>query len=124
MTAVFAFEVTVVGTDWKQVVNAHTAGQAKHYYWRKVTDPWPDIPFTAIRARKLGAPQSTEQFKHTAKYRGLPEIECGQRVRVGESEGVIVGSNDSANFDVLFDTNSARYGGQRLNVHPREITLM
>lgn len=120
---IFAFEVNVKGTDWHKVINARTAGKAKVEYWREVTDPWPSIPFTAIRCRKLGAPQSSEQFIRNAEYRRMPGVRCGDRVRCGEARGVIVGHNSSANFDVLFDDDSPRYPGERLNVHPSEVEV-
>lgn len=117
---VFAFEVSVAGTDWSATVNERSAGRAKGAYHRCVIDAWPNVPFTAMRARKLGAPQSSPGFLRCAEYRGVG-LRCGQKVsvRCGDSarRGVVVGHNDSANFDVLFfDT------GQRLNVHPSEIT--
>ncbi len=121
---VFAFEVSVNGTDWTKIINARTASKAKYQHWLDVTDTWPDVPITAMRARKVGEPHTSEEFKRNAQYRGLPDVKCGQRVRVGKSEGVIVGHNSSANFDVLFDDDSPKYGGQRLNVHPQEIKLI
>lgn len=124
MTEVFSFEVSVTGTDWTKVINAHTAGKAKYEYWRDVTDPWPGVPFTAMRARKIGKPQSSEQFHLTATYRGFPTIHCGQRVMVGKGTGVIVGSNSAANFDILFDLDSLLFPGARLSVHPSEVVIV
>ena len=117
---VFAFEVSVKGTDWARVVNARTRGAAKADYHRDVAESWPDIPFTAIQCRKLGAPRSSEDFIRVATKRGLPAMRCGDRVRVGDATGVIVGHNSSANFDVLFD-DGGRYAGQVLNVHPASV---
>ena len=119
--AVFAFEVSVAGTDWTCLVNERTPGRAKKTYWYQVVDAWPDVPFTAMRCRKLGPPQNTREFKRTAEYRGLPHVNCGDRVQVGQAGGVIVGKNSSANFDVLFDVDAPEYRGLRLNVHPAEI---
>ena len=107
----------------KNTVNARTAGQAKNDYHRQVTDAWPDVPYTAMRCRKIGAPQTSEAFRRNAAYRGMPDVHCGQRVTVGEARGVIVGHNASANFDVLFDADSPKYAGMKLNVHPGSITL-
>lgn len=123
MNQVYAFEVSVAGRDWTKVVNARTRGQAKKDYHRDVLDAWPDVPFTAMRARKLGPPQTSMEFERNASYRGLPAIKCGQAVKVGEARGVIVGHNDSANLDVLFDEDSPRYAGLKLNVHPAGITI-
>ena len=115
---VFAFEVWVHGTDWKTTVNARTAGKAKRDYHLDVIDAWPDVPYTAMRCRKLGPPQTSREFERNARYRGLPQVKCGDRVWCGTAVGRIVGHNDSANFDVLFDDDSPKYAGLRLNVHP------
>ena len=120
-TEVFAFEVRVAGENGAVIINAHSSGQAKTFFWRGNS---PNFPFTEIRVRKLGAPQTPESFMHTAKYRGLPDARCGQRVRVGDATGVIVGSNSSANFRVLFDTDSPKHAGLRLNVHPQGIVFV
>lgn len=117
---VFAFDVWVTGTVWSQVVNERTAGRAKARYWIDVKESWPSIPFTAIRARKLGPPLSSQEFQRCADRRGVT-FRCGQRVTVGIDRGVIVGHNSSANFDVLFDDDSARFAGLTLNVHPADI---
>ncbi len=119
--SLFAFEVSVKGTDWTQIVNARTHGQAKSVYHLDVLDAWPDIPYTALRCRKIGAPNTSGRFIQNAKYRGMPDVKCGQRVKVREAHGVIVGHNSSANFEVLFDEDSPKYAGLRLNVHPGEI---
>ncbi|MFA5187113.1 MAG: hypothetical protein WC551_11575 [Patescibacteria group bacterium] len=118
---VFAWEVSVEGTDWRRVINARTRGQAKAIYYHDVREAYPDILYTDIRCRKLGDPQTDTTFARVAIARGLPDIKCGQRVRVGESRGVIVGSNSSMNFDVLFDNNAPKYAGLRLNCHPDNI---
>lgn len=119
----FAWEVSVKGTDWTKIVNARTSGQAKRDYHLDVRDAWPDVPYTAMRCRKIGAPHTSERFKHNARYRGMPEVQCGQRVKVGEARGVIVGHNESANFDVLFDADSPKYANLKLNCHPSEVVL-
>lgn len=120
---VFAFEVSVKGTDWAQIINARTAARAKSEYHRDVIDAWPDVPFTAIRCRKVGAPRSSSQFVRNAIYRGLPDVRCGHRVRVGESFGAIVGHDSSALFEVLFDADAPRYAGLKLSVHPSEMIV-
>lgn len=122
---VYAFACRVHGApSWGETTyNDTSAGQAKSRHWRHVTDAWPDVPYTAIRARKVGPPHTSERFKHNAAYRGMPNVKCGQRVSVNGAEGTIVGHNSSANFDVLFDAGS-RYGANVLNVHPGEIVLL
>ena len=72
-------------------------------------------------AEEYGGPQTSERFRADAAYRGMPDIQCGQRVKVGEAHGVIVGHNESANFDVLFDPDSPRYANLRLNINPRRL---
>lgn len=123
-SSVFSFEVTVKGTLWVSIINARSAGRAKAEYYRSVTESWPDIPFTSIRARKIGLPYTSPNFARNAEYRGLPGLKCGQRVRVGAGLGVIVSSNSSANMDVLFDDDSPQYSGLTLNVHPDSLTLL
>lgn len=124
ITSVFAFEVSVADVGWPKTINARKRSQAKAQYFRDLRDAWPDIPFTALRCRKLGRAHTSERFKQNALYRGLPSVECGQRVKVGASQGFIVGHNASANFDVLFDDDDARWAGLTLNVHPSELVLV
>jgi hypothetical protein len=121
---IFAFKCSVAGTDWDQIVNHTTNGKAKSEYHRQVSDVWPDVKFTDIRAYKLGPAHTSERFVDNANYRGMPDVKCGQRVRVGESRGYIVGHNSSANFNVLFDEDDKRWPGTTLNVHPTEIVLI
>jgi hypothetical protein len=118
---VCCFLVSVAGTEWAEYVNERTAGRAKVRYWRRVIDAWPDVPFTKMRARRVGAPHTSEQFKRNARYRGLPELTCGDCVRVGDAHGVIVDHDASANFVVLFDEDSPKYAGSTLSVHPSEL---
>ena len=120
MSDVFAFEVSVVGTVWTTVVNERTAGRAKSEYFRGLHEAWPSIPFTALRARKLGAPISSQEFRWCADRRGVDFV-CGQPVTVGSDTGVIVGHNASANFEVLFDAHAPRFANMRLSVHPHDI---
>ncbi len=122
--AVFSYEIFVAGKpEWARTINARSLGQAKSEYWRELIDAWPDIPFTDIRGRKVGHPTTDFRFRCTAQFRGIPGVQCGDRVLVGDDLGTIVGSNASANFDVLFDLDSPKYPGLRLNVHPRSITI-
>ncbi len=120
---IFSFVVSVKGTDWKEIVNARTHGKAKRIYHLQVTDAWPDVPFTDMRCRKIGGPHTSERFRHNARYRGMPGVECGRRVTVSGLPGTIVGHNESANFNVLFDDDAERYAGMTLNVHPQDVVL-
>jgi len=121
---VHSFEVWVSGReDWKRNVNARSAGKAKSDYHRNLSESW-DIDFREIRCRKLGRPITSAQFVAVALYRGMPGVKCGQRVKVGNSCGVIVGHNSSANFNVLFDEDSPEYAGKILNCHPQSVELI
>lgn len=112
-----AYECTVKGTDWHRTVHAETAGKAKLEYWRDVREAWQDTPYTAIRCRVIGPPQTSDDFRRTAEYRGVSFARVGMDVIVNGCRGVIVGHNCSANFDVLFQ--DGRYKGQTLNCHPQ-----
>ena len=125
---VFAFEVSArdsMGTkQWPEIINARTDAKAKAEYHRSVVDAGWEIPYTALRVRKVGAAQTDRYCERVAQYRGRPELKCGVRVTVGDGRGVIVGANASANFDVLFDDDSPRYAGARLNCHPGSIEVI
>lgn len=114
-----AYECNVSGTDWRTVVNARTAGQAKAVYWRDVHESWESVPFTAVRVRCLGAPQDTARLLHVANYRGV-NFRAGDRVNCGGALGYIVDGDSGACFTVIFDEESA-YKGGRLVVHPSDI---
>lgn len=120
---VFSFACrTSWAPEWGETIyNRATSGQAKADHFRHVRDAWPDTKFTDIRVRKVGEPHSSERFIANAKYRGMPDVRCGQPVKVGDSHGTIVGHNSSANFDVLF--HDGKYKGLTLNVHPMEVEL-
>jgi hypothetical protein len=115
---VFAFAVS---STWfpghETIINSTTRGKAKYDQWLNIRDIGGDMPITAMRARKIGAPQTSEAFERVAAYRNRKELRCGTRVRMeGGATGTIVGHNSSANFDVLLDSS-----GQTGNVHTGEI---
>jgi len=117
----FAFACKLTWSEHETTVNALSAGQAKYQFLLDVRDPYPDTEYTDIRCRKIGPPHTSESFLRNARYRGMPDVRCGDRVRVGEHEGLIAGHNGSANFDVLF--TSGPWTGKTLNVHPGEVRL-
>lgn len=120
-----SFEVWPDGKpEWAKTINARSAGKAKGEYHRDLTESWPDVLFTKIRARKIGKPVTSERFRANAKYRGMPDVECGQRVTVNGNAGTITGHNSSANFEVLFDDDAPNYAGLKLNVHPQDVVLI
>jgi hypothetical protein len=124
MTTVYAFACRPVWAEerFDHIINETSAGRAKAEYLRCVSDPLPDLKFTQIRCRKIGAAQTSADFIRNAKYRGWPDAKCGDCVQVEDWEGVIVGHNSSANFDIL--ATSGRWKGLRLNVHPNDVTLI
>lgn len=110
--------------DFARVINARTAGKAKYQEWLDITDSWPDVPITAMRARKVGPPEPDRDFQRVAEYRGLPDLHVGQRVRAEGGVGAVVGSTSSCNFAVLYDDDSPRFGGQTLSVHPAYLEML
>lgn len=125
MVEVFAFACWHKRYDESRasIINAATRSKARYQYYLDVSDCWPEVKLMDLNIRKVGGPHSSERFIHNAKYRGMPDVRCGQRVKVGdEGEGVIVGHNSSANFDVLFDVG--RWTGQVLNCHPMGVELL
>lgn len=104
------------------VVNATSAGRAKRDRHLSISDAWPEVPYTSMRARVAGAPQSSADFLRCAANRGRPEVRCGDKVRVRDSTGTIVGHNSSANWNVLF--HDGEYAGLRLNVHPESCEVL
>lgn len=118
-----AYQVWITGREENaSVINAETIGKAKAEYFHEVLDCLPDLKFTSLRCRMVGAPVTDESFRRTARNRGLPSLLCGDRVRVNGCEGVVVKNNPSANFDVVFE--SGRYAGRRLSVHPSEMEIL
>jgi hypothetical protein len=115
MSGVRAFECGVIGTDWKTIVHHLSAGKAKYSYLLDVRDYWPDVTFKQLTCRVIGSPVQTEKFRHTAERRGV-SFRIGDRVKVGTDYGYILDSNDSANFDVLFETG--KHAGITLSCHP------
>lgn len=109
----FAFEVRVRWLDKGSIVNERTAGRAKASVFGDLDEY---CKFTDLRVRKLGPPHTSAAFLRTAKYRGMPDLRCGDEVNVCGRRGLVVGHNDSANFDVLF--HEGDWAGCVLNVHP------
>lgn len=120
---VFAFACSIAGRfdGHETIYNCTSRGQAKHMHYLNVSDPWPDVRYIDVRARKIGAPHTSADFVRNAAYRGMPYVQCGVSVKVGDQDGVIVGHNASANFDVLFHTG--KHKGIVMNVHPSEVKV-
>jgi hypothetical protein len=69
-----------------------------------------------LTVRSLGKIDPDDSFTRVAQYRDVLYAELGMRVKVGDDEGFLVGSNSSSNFEVLFETG--QYKGKVLNCHP------
>lgn len=123
-TVVRAYAVRVRGRDNETIINARSPGQAKREFFLDLDGCLPDLKFTDLRCRVHGAPYTSQDFTRNAVYRGMPALRCGDRVRVGDAIGVVVGHNASANLDVLFNDESPKYAGLRLNVHPSGVEVL
>lgn len=118
ISQVYSFEVGLRGEDRRSTVNSTTLGKAKAELLKDIQDCWPATKFTDVVGRKAGPPHTSAGFLRTAKYRGLPDLRCGHQVSVNGRKGFVVGHNDSANFDVLFDEGD--WKGCVLNCHPAD----
>ena len=58
------------------------------------------------------APMPTDMFERSKMTRNVPIAHLGMTVMVGNRHGIIIGGNDSANFDVQFED------GTVVNCHP------
>lgn len=112
------FTVGVRGKNWDQDVIALSLGKAKAEYLRDIQDVWPDVKYTDITGRvSSGFSMATlADFQRIADYRDVPFAKIGMRVKVGEWPGIIVGKNESANFNILF--LDGKFKAQTLNCHP------
>lgn len=120
-TTISAFACRLRYDEHETIINTTSAGKAKSEFFRRVSDCCPNLDYTDIRVRRIGAPVTDAGFRRNAIYRGIPFAHVGMRVKVGESTGHIVGHNSSANLDVLF--HDGPYAGEVLNCHPNsEVT--
>lgn len=110
--------------EWAEVVNAASRGKAMVEKFNLCREVGWNVRFVDFRAVVVGGPVTSDGFRRCAAYRGLPGLECGQRVRVGESLGTVVGHNASANFKVVFDEDAPKYAGMELNVHPQGMEVV
>ena len=107
-----AYECKVKYFDWRTTVHAETASKARYRYWLHVREPYPDVRLIDIEVLSCGPPVTDDKFRRIAEYRGVPFAHVGMRVIACGKPGVLVGANDSSNFDVLFE------GGVVGNCHP------
>ena len=113
-----SFEVGVKGKDWNAIVYAETPGKAKYLRLLDLWEVWDGISLKHLTCREiLPCRFSTpDSFDEVARRRGLPFARVGMKVRVDGNAGVIVGSNDSSNFDVYF--TDGPHKGTIGNCHP------
>jgi hypothetical protein len=128
-----SYQVWVAGQEPAEptTVMATSRGRAKAEYHRDIGDCWPDLPFTRLRCRKVFGRDSrlAERVAALGVSRGLAGATLGGLVECLEARdeagqparGRIVGTNASANFDVLFE--SGKHTGLRLNCHPDYLRL-
>jgi hypothetical protein len=118
----FECEVPVLLTDrgdpFRKSIFAATRGKARYEYLRDLRDAGWDVSFKDIRVRSGDSIplEKVTSFSRTAHARGLPFAHIGMRVEVEGHPGILVGSNDSGNFDVFFTGGPPE--GQTGNCHP------
>lgn len=66
----------------------------------------------SVRKVHIYAPMPTDTFERVKAIRDVPFARIGMTVMVGNHHGIIMGGNDSANFDVQFEDGSIS------NCHP------
>lgn len=88
--------------DRRTVVNAATRDQARYQYFLDLQDAWGEANYVDVRAKKVGAPQASNMFRHVATSRGLPFVRAGMRVECDDRTGFIVDAGGGANFKVYF----------------------
>jgi len=112
-----AYSCDLRGANWgSTTIHATSRGKARSEYFRRVREPFPDVRFTDVHVLTVGPPISSDAFKTVARSRGVPFARVGMKVEVEGHAGVIVGHNDSANFDVLFSIGP--HAGATGNCHP------
>jgi hypothetical protein len=107
-----SYKVSIDGDQW-HTINSTSPGKAKSSFLRSYDA---NIEYTWLKYRANGNVANTDGFEQMAKYRGIEFAYCGMVVEVNGSKGWIVGSNSSANLDVLFF--EGKYKGEILNCHP------
>lgn len=96
------------------VVTAKTPSKAKYQHFLELDGIFDDFCSYLSRVEscvKIGecrfsseGTRQEEDFTRTARYRGVPNAKIGMAVELNGKRGYILRSNDSANFDVAFDS--------------------
>lgn len=118
MKPIYAFEVGSCYWPNPTTINEFTLGRAKAHIYAHARGCYPNLRFTAMRGRKLGAPVDTEMLRGVQKCRGRPDLKAGTTVRLPDGrEGVVVDGCSGACVVVLMPN------GGRLSVHPSELLV-
>ncbi len=111
-----------------RAIIACSPSKARYEYHRQLSECLPPYRecFGAIRSKSLGAVKpeyffgDSESFVNTILKRNIEFARMGMKVKVGNKEGIIVGSNSSSNLDVIFEGES-----HKSNCHPHwDITYL
>jgi len=112
-----SYECSLIGTDWKSIIHATSAGKARYQYLLELREVSDDATFAHITVRSLGKlaqdKDGLDQFERIAISRGVSYAKIGMRLMVAGKEGRIVGGNSSRNFDVVFPDYA-----YQVNCHP------
>ncbi len=114
------FECCVKGTDWVKSVYALTRSKARYLYWQDVVEAWDGVKLTDVTAR--GVPiYASHDVRTVFEARRIPEAFIGMTIHVYGKEGLIVGVNNSANLDVMFNAGTKQESIG--NCHPHSETV-
>jgi hypothetical protein len=109
---------------YSSVIYALSAAKAKYERMRRIWDVWSKdgtwngepISFAILTCKRVGEFHPLS-LRWTADNRGLAFVHAGMLIEVDGERGVIVASNDSGNFDVIF--TEGKHKGLTLNCHPK-----
>jgi hypothetical protein len=104
---------------YSKTIMATSASKARYQCLLGLRDAGWSPKFQDIHVRSVSAVpiRILADFARVAVYRGLPFARIGMKVEVEGHSGVIVGKNDSANFDVCFTSGPRK--GTTGNCHPK-----
>lgn len=97
------------GSEYSNTFFALTASKARYQCLLNLRDAGWEVEFKHIACRPCETLSMARlaAFAETAQKRGVPFARIGMRVDVDGRRGWIVNKNDSANFEVLFETGAA-----------------
>ena len=115
------YEVSI-GHYSPTTIIARSAGVAKYQKYLDVGECFDSFKsfLRSVSVRRIGpagrcpvSDSEAQRFEHVKEIRGIEFVRIGMRVEVDGRSGVIVGANNSANLDVIFDGQN-----HKGNVHP------